>query len=342
MAMMKAAVLKAPYSISVEDVEKPETGPQEALVKVRATGICGTDVEMYSGRYKVKLPLIMGHESVGEVAEVGSSVRTLKVGDRVVINPLFSCGECYYCLRGRTNLCQRGGIFGRERNGTYAEYVAVPEYMAFKFPENISYEDASAIELLVTVLHGQKRIKIFPGDSVAVLGQGAAGLLHTRLAKLSGANPVIVTSRSRWKLDLAKEFGADRIVNPRTEDVGEKIKEYTDGRGADIVIESVGSPETIRQCVNVVRPGGTVLVFGICTELVDAFDAFPFYFKEINVVGSRAMTGEEFEPCIGLVASNAVNLKPLITHRFPLERIKEGLELLDKSPGDALRVAVIS
>jgi 2-desacetyl-2-hydroxyethyl bacteriochlorophyllide A dehydrogenase len=297
---------------------------------------------MYSGRYKVKLPLVMGHESAGEIVGVGSEARALRIGDRVVINPLFSCGGCYYCLRGRTNLCSTGGLFGRERSGTYAEYVAVPERMAFKFPENIPFDDASAIELLVTVLHGRKRIRICPGDSVAVLGQGAAGLLHTRLAKLSGASPLIVTSRSRWKLDLAKQFGADRLVNAGTEDVAEKIKEYTDGRGADIVIESVGAPETIRQCVDAVRPGGTVLVFGICAEPVDAFNALPFYFKEIDFVGSRAMTGEEFEPCIGLVASNVVNLKPLITHRFALERIKEGLELLDKTPGNALRVAVVS
>jgi 2-desacetyl-2-hydroxyethyl bacteriochlorophyllide A dehydrogenase len=342
MAVTKAAVLKAPYNISLEDVQKPEPGVREILVRVRATGICGTDVKMYSGKWKVKLPLIIGHESTGEVAGVGKEVTAFKVGDRVVINPVFSCGECYYCIKGRTNLCLSGGMLGRERSGTYAEYVVVPQRMAFKFPDNISFENATVIELLVTVLHAQKRIRIFPGDSVAVLGQGAAGLLHTRLAKLSGADPVIVISRSQWKLDLAKRFGADKMVNATTDDVCAKIKEYTDGRGADVVIESVGSPETIRQCVTLVRPGGTVLLFGICPEPVDAFNAFPFYLNEIDVVGSRAMTDEDFEPCIRLVASNTVNVEPLITHRFPLGRLKEGLDFMCTSATDALRVAVIS
>ncbi len=338
---MKAAVLRAPCDIAIEEVEKPTIGLGEVLVKIKATGICGTDVETYRGKYKVKFPLVMGHETAGEIVKLSEGVKRVQVGDRVIINPIFYCGRCHFCLMGKRNLCLYGGLLGRDLgNGAYAEYVALPEHMVFKFPENVSYEEAAAIVLLVTVFHGQKRIKIMPGDSVAILGQGAAGLLHTKLAKLSGADPVMVTSRSDWKLDLAQKYGADITINAKREDPIKTILKNTNGWGADIVIEAAGVPDTMRQSVKAVRPGGTILQFGTVSEPIDNFNPFPLYFKEIVIVGSRAMTGEEFEPSIKLVASGAIDVKPLITHEFPLEKVKEGIELLNKSPGNALRVII--
>ncbi|MEM3730800.1 MAG: alcohol dehydrogenase catalytic domain-containing protein [Candidatus Bathyarchaeia archaeon] len=339
---MKAAVLYGPYKLSLSDVEKPQAKSDEVLIRIRAVGICGTDIETYHGKYPVKYPIIMGHEAAGEVAQVGENVTQVDVGDRVVIDPIFSCGKCYLCLLGKRNLCPNGGLLGRDMGiGAYAEYTVLPEKMVFKFPENISYEEATTIQLLTTVYHGQKRIKIMPNDSVAILGQGAAGLLHTRLAKLSGANPIIATARSSWKLDLAKRFGADITINSKDEDPVKGILAHTNGRGADIVIEAVGSPETFKQAVEAVRPGGTILFFGVFTEKINDANLFSVYFKEITMVGSRASTGEEFEPSIRLVSTKAIDVKPLITHTFPLEKIEEGFNLVDKSPASVLR-AVIS
>jgi len=338
---MKAAVLYAPYKIVVEEVEMPRIGAREVLVKIKAAGICGTDVETYRGKYKVKYPIIMRHETSGEVAEVGRDVNRVQVGDRVVVNPVSNCGRCYLCLKGKKNLCLYGGLLGRDiGNGAYAEYMTVPENMVFKFPDSISHEEANIIELLATVFHGQKRVKIMPSDSVVILGQGKAGLLHTRLAKLSGANPIIVTSRNNWKLELARKYGADITINPREEDLVSGILKHTDSRGADVVIEAAGVPDTMKQSIDAVRSGGTILQFGTVTELVDNFNPSLLYFKEIVIVWSRANMEEEFEPSIKLVASGAINLKLLITHEFPLEKIKEEFELSDKSPSTALRTII--
>ncbi|MFQ5711665.1 MAG: zinc-binding dehydrogenase [Candidatus Geothermarchaeales archaeon] len=335
-------MLRAPYDIEIEEVEEPRIGSGDALVRIRATSICGTDVKMYKGEYKVSLPLIMGHETSGEVVRVGKGVKKIKEGDRVVIDPIFSCGKCYHCVIGRRNLCPHGGLLGREMNGSYSEYIAISEHHLFKIPRSVSFEEGSIIEGLGTVFHAQRRVKISLGDSVAILGQGPSGLLHTRLAKLNGANPIIATSRSDWKLELARKYGADVTINSRRENPVTRILEHVGSRGVDIAIESAGVPETITQSIKVVRPGGTVLIFGIHAKSINNFDAYPFYFKELSVVGSRAMIESEYEPTIRLVASGAVDVKPLITHRFPLERIREGFELVDKSPGSALRVIVAS
>jgi 2-desacetyl-2-hydroxyethyl bacteriochlorophyllide A dehydrogenase len=241
---------------------------------------------------------------------------------------------------GKKNLCVNGGLLGRDAgSGAYAEYTVIPEHMVFKIPEKISYEEATAIQLLTTVYHSQKRVRIMPGDSVAILGIGAAGLLHTRLAKLSGANPIIAVSRSDWKLELAKNYGADITVNSKEEEPVKSILNHTNGRGADVIIEAAGAAETLKQAIEAVRPGGTILSFGVLTERVSEINFFPVYFKEISIVGSRASTGEEFEPSIKLVAIGAIDVKPLLTHMLPLEKIVEGFKLLE-SPGAVLRAII--
>jgi len=337
---MKAAVLIAPFDIRIEEVDKPKIGSKEVLVRPMATAICGTDVHMYNGSLKVKLPLIMGHETAGDVVEVGKDVRRVKVGDRVVIYPIIFCGACHICNMGRVYLCPNGGLMGREVDGAYAEYVSVSEHLLYELPENVSYKEGAIVELLWTVFHGHTRIKISPGDSVAVLGLGASGLLHVALAKISGADPVIAISRSEWKLNLAKKFGADTIICAREFDPVQGVLEATDGLGADVVVESVGATQTFLQSMKLVKPGGTILQFGICTQPINNYNAYPIYFKEINIIGTRAMSPSEFEPMIKLVASKRIDVKPLITHEFPIEKIKDGLELVDKRPGEVLRAII--
>lgn len=338
---MKAAVLHAPYDLKIEEVEKPKPKSVEVLLKVMATGICGTDIETYHGKYNVKYPIIMGHEAAGKVVQTGANVERVAVGDKVVIDPIFYCGRCYLCLMGKRNLCVNGGLLGRDvGSGAYAEYTVLPEQYVYKIPNSISYEEASVIQLLTTVYHGQKRIRIMPNDSVAVLGQGAAGLLHTKLAKLSGANPVMVTSRSDWKLELAKRYGADIIINSKDEDPVKAILDNTGQRGADVVIEAAGSIETFKQAVRAVRPGGTILSFGVLTKQLNDLDLFPLYFKELTIVGARASTGEEFEPSIKLIATRAIDVKPLITHAFNLDKLKEAFTVIEKSSSKVLRAII--
>lgn len=324
--------------LRIEDVDPPQPGPGQALVRVRATAICGTDVGIYAGKSLAKLPLIPGHESAGTVAGLGPGAGGLSVGDRVVLNPLVFCLRCAYCLAGKPSLCLRGGLMGRERPGTFAEFVVVEDYRCHKLPESVSYDDATSLVLLSTVLAGQRAARVRSGMSVAVIGLGPAGMLHIRLARLSGAHPVIGISRSRWKLELGRRYGADATIEGG--DAAGEVLERTGGIGVDVAIECAGKAETLRQAMEMARPGGTVLAFGILPSRLEDFDGFDLYYKELSLIGTRAMSPADFGKSIELVERQAIDLGPIVTQRYPLERLKEALDAAEKASRDALRVVV--
>lgn len=336
---MKAAVLHAPLELRIEDVSRPAVPPGHVLVRVKATAICGTDVGIYRGDVAARLPVIQGHESTGVVAELGVGAQGLEVGDRVVLNSVVFCGRCAFCFSGHLNLCVNGGLMGREMDGTFAEYVAVPDVNGIKIPESISFEDGTSLIALATVFRSHAKLRITPGQSVAVIGQGAAGLLQTRVSVLSGADPVFAVARSAWKLDIAESFGAVPIAAGQVDPV-RAVMDATGGVGADVVIESVGSGTTLRQAMGMVRPGGTVLCFGILPGDLGGFDGYAVYFKELTLVGSRGMVPNDFASAISVVESGSVDLRPFITHRFTLEQTKEALDLVDGAGGSSLRVVV--
>jgi L-iditol 2-dehydrogenase len=336
---MKAAVLQEPYRLVVDEVGLPVPGPGQVRVRVSATAICGTDVGIYRGKTPVQVPRVLGHESTGVVDELGEGATGLQVGDRVVLNSAEFCRHCRFCFDGRTSLCQNGGLMGREVDGTFADYVVLPDFNAIKMPGCISFEDGTSLIALATVFHAHDRVTIGPNKTVAVIGQGAAGLLHTRVSVLRGAERVFAVELVPWKLDLAIGFGGTP-VNPSQVDSVAAVMEATGGLGADVVIECVGNGATLRQAMQMARPGGSVLCFGIMPEQVKDFFGYAMYFKELTLVGSRGMTPNDFRSAIGVVEDGKLDLKPLVTHRFPLERTKEALDLVDKEPGSALRVVV--
>jgi len=337
---LRAAVLRDQREVRIEEVTRPSPGPGEVLVRVKSTAICGTDLSIWAGKMRATLPLIPGHESAGEVVEAGPGVTGLGPGDRVVLNPILFCRRCHLCLTGRPNLCENGGLMGREGPGSFAEYVVAEDYRCHKLPDSIGYDDATTLIVLGSVFLGQERVRIAPGTSVAVIGQGVSGLLHTRLAKLSGGNPVVGLSRSQWKLDLALQYGADLVVNSATEDAGEAVRKATGGRGAEVVIESVGSPATLRQAMEMVRVGGVVLAYGVGPASMDGFDAFTLYFKELTVLGSRAMTPSTIDAAIRAVDTGCVDLTPIVTHRFSLAELQSAFEYADKPGARTMRVVV--
>lgn len=338
---MKAAWLEVPRKMSVVARPEPELPPGHALVRVATTAICGTDVSIWQGKMAARLPLIPGHECTGEVVELGQEVSRLKRGDRVVLDPLVHCGACHYCVRGLVNLCLKGGIRGREWPGTFAEYVAVKETEAFAIPPNVSLAAATNFIALYTVVYSQRKAPYIPGGHVAILGQGNSGLLHTQLAKASGAASVIAVTRSRWKLEIAKKLGADHLVRAGEGDAVQAVKDLTEGLGADVVIETAGTAETMRQAYGMVRPGGAILQFGIGPKAVDGIPGQDYYFKDLTVIGSRAGLAEDFERAIRLVASGRIDLEPLITHRFPLAQIQRGFEFIEKGgDGGTLRAVI--
>ncbi|MBI3402240.1 MAG: alcohol dehydrogenase catalytic domain-containing protein [Acidobacteria bacterium] len=323
---MRAMVLRAAGDLAAADVETPAPGPDEVLVRVRYSAICGTDLKIFTGAIPVGYPLIMGHEMSGEIAD-GHGGDSLKRGDRVVVDPVLYCGDCVNCRAGQTNLCPNGALVGRDANGGFADYVVVPRTHVFRIPEAIEYRVAPAIQVLTTCVHAQRRADIFPGQSVVVLGLGVTGQLHAQLARARGAYPVIGVSRSAWKRTLAEDLGADMTM-PAGDAAVRRVREATGGRGPDVVIETTGVVRSIADAMAVARLGGTMLLFGITTVSDGALPFYQLYFKELNVVNARAAKSEDFPDSIDLVARGVVKLLPLVTQVMPLSELAPAIDML--------------
>ena len=340
--MTLAAVLQAPRRLELLTRPMPVARRGEAVVRIAATAVCHTDLEIYTGRHPgVRLPVVMGHEATGVVEAVGDGVARVQPGQAVLLNPIIACGACDSCARGRGNLCRNAGLFGREMDGSLAEHVVLPESYLYPLPAHVPLAAATLIETLATVRHAQERARIAPGESVVVLGQGVAGLLHTQLAKLSGAGPVVAVSRSPWKLELARRRHADRVVNSAHEDAIAAVREATAGRGADVVVDAAGDPTLIAPAIEMLAPGGRLLVYGISHRPVPDFTTFPLYFKELTLYGSRALTPGDFAPAIDLVASGAVDVDGFITASYPLERVAAAFAEYERSADSVLRLVIV-
>ncbi len=340
--MTLAAVLQAPRRLELVARPTPVARRGEAVVRVAATAVCHTDLEIYTGRHPgVRFPVVMGHEATGVVEGVGDGVARVQPGQAVLLNPIIACGACDSCARGHGNLCRNAGLFGREMDGSLAEHVVLPERYLYPLPAHVPLAAATLIETLATVRHAQERARIAPGESVVVLGQGVAGLLHTQLAKLSGACPVVAVSRSPWKLELARRRHADRVVNSAHEDVIAAVREATAGRGADVVVDAAGDPALIAPAIEMLAPGGRLVVYGISHRPVPDFTTFPLYFKELTLYGSRALTPGDFAPAIELVASGAVDVDGFITASYPLERVAAAFEEYERSADSVLRLVIV-
>ena len=338
----RAAVLAEPRRFEIADQPTPRPGRGEALVRVAATAVCHTDLAIYTGRHPgVRYPVVLGHEAAGVVEAVGADVR-IAVGTRVVINPIIACGACDCCERGHENLCRRAGLLGREMNGSLSEHLTLPERYLHPLPDGIPLDAATLIETLATVRHAQQRARVVPGSAVVVLGQGATGLFHTRLAKLSGASPVIAVSRTAWKRDLARRMRADTAVDPSAGDLAAQVLALTDGLGADLVIETSGDPALVRPAIDMLRPGGTLLFYAISHEPVPNFTIFPMYFKELTLVGTRALLPADFAPAIRLVARGDVTLDGLITASYPLDEAAAAFGEYERAPERVLRLLIVS
>jgi 2-desacetyl-2-hydroxyethyl bacteriochlorophyllide A dehydrogenase len=320
---MQAVVLEGPGQLAVSHVATPQPRADQVLLKVTHTGICGTDLKIFTGAMPAARPVIMGHEIAGEVV-AGEDARVRR-GDRVLVDPVLFCGSCFDCAAGRTHLCKHGAVIGRETNGGFADFVVAPRTHVFPLPASIDSRIAPLIQVLTTCLHGQRRAAVSAGQSVVVAGLGVSGQLHVQLAKARGASPVIGVSRSAWKRDLARTLGADLTMSPGDAD---QIAAATGGHGADVVIESTGVVSSFADALAMVRPGGTVLLFGIFTATEGALPFYQLYFKEPTVICARAAKGEDFPESIDLVARGQVKLETLVTQVLPLAQLAHALELL--------------
>jgi L-iditol 2-dehydrogenase len=334
---MKVMVLRAPRDLRLADVARPVPGQDQVLVRVTHSGVCGTDLKIYDGGIPVNYPLIMGHEMIGEVIEGGDD--RVRRGDRVLIDPVLFCGECFACLDGRTNLCPHGGLLGRDVNGGFSEYVVAPRSHVFRLHDAIESRQAPLIQVLTTCLHAQRLVKILPGQSVVVLGLGVSGQLHVQLAKACGAYPIIGITRSTWKQRLAKELGADITLAAGAEGV-RGVLDATDGLGANLIIESTGKVSSIGDGISMARLGGTLLLFGITTATEGALPFYQLYFKELAIVNSRASKSEDYPASIDLVAKGAVKLEPLVTHVMRLSDLGMAIGMLESGADQRMKITL--
>ncbi len=337
---MKAAVLEKPHSMKITSVPVPEIGPDEVLVKVKLTGICGTDWSIFTGKYSAdRLPLIPGHESCGTIEQVGKNAVGLKVGDKVTADINMSCGHCFYCKKGQKLLCPDFLQLGIHIHGTYAEYVKAPWTQIHKIPEKLSFMEGAFIEPVSCCVHSAKAMNAELGSSIAVIGCGL-GILHGALARLRACAPVIVIGTNEKRLDIARRMGADHVVNPKEVDPVAEVKRLTGGRGADYVIESVGTIATYEQAFQMVRPGGQVSAFGITADTEKmAIAPFDLVLREKKVTASCAGVGNDWSDAITLIEHGRIDPKPMFSMVVPLEELEWALQEL-RTNKDLIKVFV--
>jgi L-iditol 2-dehydrogenase len=335
---MKAALLHGIKDLRIEDIDIPEIGYGEILVKVKAATTCGTDLKIYQRGYVdgvIKLPTVFGHEWAGDIVEVGEEIKWLKKGMRIRAGNSSPCLRCYMCQRGKYNLCEDMMWLW----GAYAEYNKVPNRIATLntqvIPEHLTYEEAAVTEPLACVLHGVEEAKVKLSDTVAIIGAGPIGLLHLLTVKKMGANKVIISDTIDERLHLAEILGADQTINAKQEDTVEKTKKLTAGYGADVVIEAIGLPATWEQALRMVRKGGTVLEFGGCPpRTAIKVSTEQLHYGETTILGAFHTTPAHFKKALNLIASGAIPVKPLITRKMKLDDLNEAFETLATSKSD--------
>ncbi|HEU0012373.1 MAG TPA: NAD(P)-dependent alcohol dehydrogenase [Longimicrobium sp.] len=346
---MKAAVFVAPGRIELQDRPIPGIGPGDALLRVTTTTICGTDVHILKGEYPVEPGRIIGHEPVGVIEALGPGVTGYRVGQRVIVGAITPCGQCNPCLDGQRSQCggraMGGWRLGNTIDGCQAEYVRIPHAMANLTPIPDGLTDEQVLmcpDIMSTGFGGAESGRIRIGDTVVVFAQGPIGLCATLGARLRGASRIIAVDGVPERLEMSRRLGADVTIDFHAEDPVARVLELTDGRGADVAIEALGTQGTFESCLRVLKPGGTLSSLGVYSGKLELpLDAFAAGLGDHHVVTTLCPGGKErMRRLLDVVASGRADLRPLVTHRFPLERIGEAYDLFGHQRDGVLKVAV--
>jgi 2-desacetyl-2-hydroxyethyl bacteriochlorophyllide A dehydrogenase len=327
--VMKAAVLVAPRQFELRDVPVPECGASDVLIKVERCGICGTDLHIYHGNYSAdRLPLIPGHEFSGTIAELGSEVKGLRVGQAVTADINLGCRSCFYCRKNEILNCTQMVQLGIHVNGGMADYVRVPAYAVVPLPEAMPIEEGAMVEPLSCIVRAFRKSHLRLGESVLVIGAGPIGQMHLQLALRSGAAPVIVIEPNAQRAQLAKDLGADFVVTD-SEQLEATVRAATDGRGVDVAIESVGSTELYERALALIRPGGRVIAFGLAkpghTFRISALD---FVLREQGVQASVAGMGDDMHEAATLLGYKRIDVAPFLTTIYRLDDVEHAFARL--------------
>jgi len=352
MKKMKANVFHGKDDVRIEEVDRPRAGVGDAVIRVTLTTICGTDLHILRGEYPVKPGLIIGHEPVGIIEELGAGVRGYSVGDRVLVGAITPCGQCRACLSGHLSQCGHGEgyeamggwRFGNTINGAQAEYLLVPNAQAnlAKIPDELSDEQVVLLaDIASTGFGGAESGNIRIGDSVVVFAQGPIGLCATAGAKLMGATLIIGIDGDETRLSMAKRMGADVVLDYRNVDIVAEVQRLTEG-GADVAIEALGTQQTFESALRSLRPGGTLSSLGVYSgKLQIPYEAFAAGIGDHRIVTTLCPGGKErMRRLMEVVKSGRIDLTPLLTHTFSLDKIGDAYELFGERRDGVLKVAI--
>ena len=341
---MKALLLTEYRNLSVAEIDKPELGDDDLLIKVAACGICGSDVHGYDGSSGRRIPpLVMGHEAAGVVDAIGKNVQNFQPGDRVTFDSTVYCGECQYCQNGQINLCDNRMVLGVScadfrRYGAFAEYVTVPQRIAYQLPAEIPFDHAALIEAVSVAVHAVGRVNTVPKNTALVIGSGMIGLLVVQALRVAGWKRILAVDQDDSRLQLAKQFGAHETYQVAEDSPVEWVRSLTNGQGADASWEVVGATPTVDTAIQSVRKGGAVTLVGNLAPQVEV-PLQAIVTRELTLYGSCASNGE-YPECIRLMASGEIDVAPLISATAPLEEGPTWFERLYQREAGLMKVVL--
>lgn len=344
---MLAAVFLRPGQMEVMEVDTPDIGPDEVLVKVGANTICGTDVRIFRGEKTkgIPLPTILGHEMAGYVHKVGQHVRGYEVGAAVAMAPVIACQHCFYCQNGMENVCPNPKIVGYDVKGGLSEYVRIPADAVaagnlFVVQKDVPSEYLALAEPLACCVNGHHRSRIHLNSTVLIMGSGPIGLFHLQLALLAGARAVIVSDPSAPRRAVASTFGAHITVDPTAEDLSSVVSEVTEGLGVDSVIICIGIPTLVNDALNMARQGGRVNIFaGLAAKGWAEIESNLIHYKELEVTGSANSRRADYQTALQLIESGRIKVEAMVTDRFPLRSAHAALD--KAASGEGIKIAVM-
>lgn len=329
---MKQAVLTAPKTFEIREVEKPVPAKGEALLKVKAVGICGSDIHAYHGKHPfMTCPIVLGHEATGEVVELGEGVDNVAIGDRVIMRPQDVCGECHMCKEGRYNICKSLKVLGCQETGASSDYYAVNAELLYKIPDSLAYDVATVVEPLAVGVHAVKRpIGGVKGKNVVVIGAGTIGNVVAQSAKGLGAKKVMITDVSEFKLNMAKKCGVDITVNVAKEDIFKVIEDNYGVDGVDVVFECSANDNALNQALEYARKGTTIVIVGVfgnkaTVNMANVQD------REYVLMGTLMYDHEDYVDALRLAGDGIVDLETLITQRFPMEKVADAYTCIEEN-----------
>ena len=337
---MLQAVMTAPGHIEYKDVPKPQLRPDQVLIRIQSIGVCGSDIHVYHGKHPyTPFPVVQGHEVSGDVVAVGENVTDIAVNDAVTVIPQVVCGECHPCRHGNYHICENLKVMGFQTTGMASELFAVDRDKVFKLPPGISFDLGAMVEPLAVAVHAYTRTDDVKGKKVLVLGAGPIGILVAQAGKALGAEAVMITDLSDYRLDIARQCGVDYTVNVGEVDLEQEITDRFGPDRADLIMECVGVNATINDAIENARKGTDIVIVGVFGDKPTA-DLGLVQDRELRLIGTLMYKNEDYDRTIAMIAEDQVNLQPMITHHYPFSQYLDAYKYIDAHRDETVKVII--